>query len=129
MKSPFPTICAVLGIGFAFTSTLASLQTLVHGITASRQVAATHGNDPAQLSAVIGETIIALISRGVIAIIPALLLYLALVPLRLRKPWFYSGAHVAACCLLIMFPFGTVCGGMLLVMLRRRRPEFAWKLP
>ncbi len=128
MKSHLSAICAVLGIGFVFTSSLAAIRTIVDGISASRQVMSLPGSDPSQLSAVIGETIIAFISRGFIAIIPAMLIYLALVPLRERDQSFYTGARLASYCLLVMFPFGTLCGIILLVMLRRRRLEFVREL-
>jgi hypothetical protein len=127
MKSRVSAICAVLGVGFAFTSSLAGIRTIVDGVFASRYVMSLPGSDPAQFGAVIGETIIAFVSRGFIAIIPALLIYLALVPFRQREQWFYSCARLASYCLLILFPFGTICGSILLVMLRRHRTEFAAK--
>lgn len=124
MKSSVSDICAVLGIGFAFTSCLAGIRSIVEGVIASRHVMTLPGSAPAQFAAVIGETIIAFVSRGFIAIIPALLIYVALVPFRRREPWFYSCARLASYCLLILFPFGTLCGSILQVMLRRRRSEF-----
>jgi hypothetical protein len=108
MTSHVSFICAILGIGFAFTSSLAGIRTIVDGVFASRHVMTLPGSDPTQLTAVIGETIIAFVSRGFIAIIPALLIYLALVPFRQREQWFYSCARLTSYCLLILFPFGTI---------------------
>jgi hypothetical protein len=103
---------------------LAGIRTIVEGVNAPQHVITLPGSDPTQLAAIIGETIIAFTCRGIIAIIPAILIYLALVPFRQRKQWFYSLARLASYCLLLLFPFGTIFGGILLVMLRRRRPEF-----
>ncbi len=124
MKSHVSYICAILGIGFAFTSSLAGIRTLVDGVSATRHVMALTGSDPAQLGAIIGETIVAFTCRGIVAIIPAMLIYWALVPFQQREQWFYSCARLASYCLLVLFPFGTICGTLLLVMLRRRRSEF-----
>lgn len=124
MKSHVSFICAILGIGFAFTSGLAGIRTILAGLSAAQQLMMLPSSEPAELTAIIGETIIALTSRGFIAIIPALLIYLALAPFRQREQWFYSCSRLASYCLLILFPFGTICGIILLVMLRRRRAEF-----
>lgn len=125
MKFTVSAICAILGIAFAITSCIAGVRTIVDGVYASQHVISSPGSDPSQLAAIIGETIIAFVCRGIIALIPAILIYVALVPFRLRKQWFYSGARLASYCLLLLFPLGTICGCIFLAMLRRRRSEFA----
>jgi predicted branched-subunit amino acid permease len=124
MKSYFSAIFAILGIGLSITGSLAGIRTIVDGVFASWHVITLPGSDPAQLGAIIGESIIAFTCRGIIAVIPAMLIYLALGPFRQRKQWFYSWARLASYCLLILFPIGTICGCILLVMLRCRRSEF-----
>lgn len=124
MKSRVSGICAILGIGFAFTGSLAGLRTIWDGVLEARQVISLPSSDPTQLAAVIGEAIIAFVSIGFIVIIPAMLIVLALGPLRQRGYWCYSWSRPASYCLLFLFPFGTVCGTILLVMLRRSRSEF-----
>lgn len=124
MKSRVSAICAILGIGFAFTGSLAGIRTIWAGVLDAWQVISLPSSEPTQLAAVIGEAIITFVSSGFIVIIPAMLIFLALGPFRQRGHWFYSWSRPASYCLLILFPFGTVCGTILLVMLRRSRFEF-----
>lgn len=111
------------GIIFTVLNAVAVVRTLMSGYSLTRVVTRNLTN-PAQLSAVIGETLIAVICRGLLAIIPATLLYLALGPLRLRRRWFHTCALICALYFLLLMPFGTIYGVVLLVALRRRRTGF-----
>lgn len=125
MKSVIAFIVAILGVVLSVTCCSAALKTITEGIDASREVMTLRGADPSQLSAVIGETLIALASRGLLAIVPAVLLYAALAGFRVRSRWFYSCATLAAVFFLFLPPFATIYGIILLVALRRRKSEFA----
>ena len=124
MKSTVSVVFAIHGIVLVFTSILAGMRTIFDGVSASKHVIMLPGTDASQLAAVIGETIIGFTCRGIVSAIPATLIYFALVPFRLRKQWFYMCTRLASYCLLFLFPFGTVCGSILLVMLNHRRSEF-----
>lgn len=124
MKPTASVIVAILGVGFALMDFFAVAKTLYECFANSRQIIALPGADPSQLAAVIGETIIAVVCRGLFAILPASLLYVALVPMRLRAGWFYSCTRIASFYFLLVVPFATVYGIILLIALRRRRSEF-----
>ncbi len=125
---PAPSVASFLvgvgGILFAILNAIAVVGTAINGYSLTRE-AVRRLADPAQLAAVIGETIIAVAIIGVLAIIPATLLYLALGPLRLRRRWFYPCALTCALYFLLLMPFGTIYGIVLLVAIRRRRAGFA----
>jgi hypothetical protein len=61
-------IVGVGGILFTVLNAMAVVRTLMSGYSLTRDMA-RHLTDPAKLSAVIGETLIAVISRGLLAII------------------------------------------------------------
>ena len=123
-RPPTPSVVAlVVGVGgiiFTILNGIAVVRTLMNGYSLTREVA-RNPTDPAQLTAVIGETMIAVITQGFLAIIPATLLYLALGPVRLRRRWFHTCALICALYFLLLMPFGTIYGIVLLVALRRRR--------
>lgn len=123
VRSYISTFIAVLGVLFSLTNFLAMIGVIRNGISQSIVLVLTCGGT-GQLSAVIGETIIAIASLGFLALLPAVLLYIALGPLRLRAKWFYSCTLIASIYFLVMIPFATVFGIVLLVALRRRRGEF-----
>lgn len=126
MKFYLSVICAILGIGLALFDSAAGIKTIVDAALAIPQQIKVDGvGDPSKLSAIIGEAIIAYVSRGVFAFIPAILIYLALGPLRLRQNWFHQWARIAGWCLVILLPFGSICGCILLVLIRRRKSEFS----
>jgi hypothetical protein len=125
MKPPILTIFAIFGIALAFSSCLAGIKTIFDAIFSFPELLGKGGvGDPAQLSAIIGEVIISFCSRGVLAVFPALLIYLSLVPLRLRSNWFYQWARLSSFSLLILFPFGSFLGCVLLVLLKRNKSQF-----
>jgi len=121
------TAIAVLGILFVVTNCVAVTKNMVACIDAIMRVTRA-GGDPSQAGAVAGEAVIEAVSRivflGLAAIVPATLLYLALVPMRLRARWFYASTLITCLYLLVLLPFGTVSGFVLLAELRRRRGEF-----
>jgi len=117
------TFIAMLGILCAMIDALAVMGTIRNGISQSKVVVMS-GGDPTQLSAVIGETIIGIGTLSILALLPAVLLYIALGPMRLRTKWFYSCTSIASIVFLVTIPVATVCGIILLVALRRRRREF-----
>lgn len=123
MKTHFAAICALLGSGFAFTGSFAAIRTLVAGFTAARHCIATPDSAPSDLTAIIGETIIAVFSRGVLLLPAAILIYLAFFPLRLRDPIYYAATRLSCCCMMIAFPVGTLAGFVLLMLLRRIKRE------
>lgn len=124
MKSIKSVIVALLGLCFVLLSCISVTRTLLNGYSVAQEMSVQVGLEPSRLAAVIGETLIALASLGLIAILPALLLYVALGPMRLRTGWFYSCAFLSSLYFLVLFPFGTIYGIILLVALRRRRGEF-----
>lgn len=119
--SPF---IAVLGILFAMIDGIAVIGVIRNGISLSKEVVLS-SRDTGQLAAVMGETIIAIATLSIFAILPAILLYIALGPMRLRAKWFYSSTLVAGIYFLVLIPFASLFGVVLLVALRRRRSEFA----
>lgn len=125
---PAPSVASflvgVVGILFTILNGLAVVGVVLNGYSLTR-AAVRRLADPTELMAVIGETIIAVVSLGFLAIIPAALLYLALGPLRLRRRWFHPCALTCALYFLLLMPFGTIYGIVLLVVLRRRRAGFA----
>ena len=125
MKSVISVICAVLGIGLALLDSAAGIKTIVDLVFAAANLAKETGlGDPAQLSALIGEAIIAFVTRGVAAIVPTMLICVALGPLSLREHWFYFWARLAAWSLLILFPVGTICWIVILLMVKGKKAEF-----
>jgi len=117
------TFVAMLGVLFAMIVALAVTGAIRNGILQSKVVVMS-GGDPTQLGAVIGEIIISIATLSFLALVPAGLLYIALGPMRLRAKWFHSYTLVASIAFLVMIPFATVFGIILLVALRRRRGEF-----
>ncbi len=122
-SSYISTFIAMIGVLFAIVSCFAVIGTIRNGISQSKIVVLSSG-DPTQLAAVVGETIIGIATLSFLALLPAVLLYIALGPMRLRAKWFYSCTLIASIAFLVMIPFATVCGIILLVALRRRRSEF-----
>ena len=123
MKAHFAAICALLGSGFALTGSFATIRTLAAGFMAARHLMARPDSAPSDLTAVIGETVIAVFSRGVLLLPSAILIYLAFFPLRQRDPTYYSVARLSCYCMLIAFPVGTLAGIVLLMLLRRIKHE------
>jgi hypothetical protein len=125
MKAAIAYIVAILGVALSQTNFLAVVHVIVAGVDAVRELVSSPASDPSLLGAVIGETMIAIASHGLWAIVPAALLYAALAGFRVRKGWFYSCTQLAAIYFLFVPPFATVYGIILLVALRRRKSEFA----
>ena len=117
--SVLPLIVGVVGILFTILNGILVAGSLMNGYTIAR-----HSMDTSQLAAVIGETLITVACIGLFAIIPATLLDLAIRQLRLRRRWFYTCALICALYFLLLPPFGTIFGIILLIALRRRRAEF-----
>ena len=111
----------IIGLCLALLSCLAVMRTIVAG---AQQSIALPDHEVSQLGVVIGETIVAVSSRGLFAILPALLIYIALVLLRLRAPWFYRGAYASSIYFILVPPFATIYGIVLFIALRRRRGGF-----
>jgi hypothetical protein len=124
MQTTLAFIVALLGVALSITNCSAVINTILDAIAASRALMNSPSPDPSLLSAVIGETIIAIVCHGLLAIVPAALLYAALAGFRLRQEWFYSCTRVAAVYFLYVPPFATIYGIILLVALRRRKAEF-----
>ena len=80
---------------------------------------------PGQLSAIIGELIIGSFPLGIIDLIPAFVLFIALLPLKVRSRWSYFAFLFSGCYLLCLVPIGTITGIALLMCLRRRKSEFS----
>lgn len=117
------TYIAVLGILFAMIDGIAVIGVIRNGISLSKEVVLS-SRGTGQLAAVMGETIIAIATLSIFAILPAILFYVALGPMRLRAKWFYSCTLVAGIYFLVLIPFASLFGIVLLVALRRRRSEF-----
>ncbi|WP_395751761.1 hypothetical protein [Prosthecobacter sp.] len=124
MKSAIALTVAILGVLLSMANGYAVLKTTHAGTSAAQAFMRSPAPDPSHLSAIVGETIIAVTSHGFLAIIPATLLYVALAVLRVRQRWFYSCTTVAAIYFLLVPPFATLYGIILLVALRRRKSEF-----
>ncbi|MFZ2282166.1 MAG: hypothetical protein WAW39_30500 [Prosthecobacter sp.] len=124
MKVAIAFIVSILGLALSLTNCLAVVKTILDGVHSSRVLMNLTAPDPSQLGAIIGETMIAVASHGFLAIVPATLLYVALVGFRIRKGWFYSCTKLAAVYFLFVLPFATAYGIILLVALRRRKSEF-----
>ena len=120
MKSIASVVVGIVGLCLTLLSCLAVTRTIVAGA----QQAAHLDGGVSRLGGVIGETIVAVSSRGLFAILPALLIYIALVPLRLRERWFYRGAYASSIFFVLVPPFATIYGIVLLIALRRRRGDF-----
>jgi len=118
-----PTFIAVLGVLFALIDGLAVIGVIRNGLSESKALVLSSASSE-QLAAVMGETIIAIATLSLFAILPAILLYTALGPMRLRAKWFYSCTWVAGIYFLVLIPFASLFGIVLLVALRRKRSEF-----
>lgn len=90
---------------------------------AARHIMARPDSAPSDLAAVIGETVIAVFSCGVLLLPSAILIYVAFFPLRQRDPIYYSVTRLSCYCMLIAFPVGTLAGIVLLMQLRRIKDE------
>jgi hypothetical protein len=123
MKANFAAVCALLGSGLALTGFFAVIRTLSMGFMAASRLMTMPDIAPSDLTAVIGETIIAIFSRGVLLLPSAVLIYLAFFPLRQRNPIYYSIARLSCYSMLIAFPVGTLVGIVLLMLLRRIKHE------
>ena len=117
-------VVGAIGIGFALLNCIAVMRTIAEGITVAQQVMAPRNSNVSLLAAVIGETLVAVSSRGVFAILPALLILIALIPLRLRERWFYRCAFASSIYFVLVPPFATIYGIVLLIALKRRRSDF-----
>ena len=124
MRSFISVLVGVLGVLLTVTNCIAVAKTLMSGYTFARELMVRQSDVPAQLGALIGETIVGISSRGLFTVLPAMLLYVALAPLRLRQRWFYISAQICSLYFLLLLPFGTLYGIVLLVAIRRRRGEF-----
>ena len=124
MRSISSFVVGIFGLFFALLNCIAVIRTIVAGVTIAQQVMALPDSNVSRLGAVIGETIVAVSSRGLFAILPALLIYIALVPLRLKERWFYRGVYVSSIYFILVPPFATIYGIVLLIALRRKRSDF-----
>jgi CBS domain containing-hemolysin-like protein len=124
MRFTASIVIGVIGICLALLNCIAVIRTIAEGFMIAQQVVTIPDSSPSQLAAVIGETIIAVSSRGLFAILPAILIFIALVPLRLRERWFYRGAFASSIYFILVPPFATIFGIVLLILLRRRRSDF-----
>jgi hypothetical protein len=125
LRTSASTVIAVLGVLFALIDGLAVIGVIRNGISQSKAIVMTNGvGNPEQLGAVFGEAIIAIAVLSLFALLPAVLLYLALGPMRLRAKWFYLCTLGAGIYFLVLIPVATIFGIVLLVALRRRRGEF-----
>lgn len=119
MKPRIATILAVLGIGLAFTGSLATIITMWDGFQMAASLAGGLTANSSQLSALIAETIVAVFTRGVLLLLPAILLYLAFFPLGQKDTGYFRTAKFASIAMMLAVPVGTVAGGILYFMLRR----------
>ena len=123
MKLIFARIVGILGMLFA----LHNFDWMTrYAIESVKEISALDPTttQPEAISKVIGEFIIILSNMGAIAIIPAFLIYVTLVPLKLRHKWFFTCAKVFSIYLLFLFPAGTIFGCILLWNLKRRQTAF-----
>lgn len=117
-------VVGIVGLCLALLSCVAVVKTIVVGVSTAQQLMNLSDSGVSRLGVVMGETIVAASSRGLFALLPALLIYIALVHLRLRKRWFYHGAYYSSIYFILVPPFATIYGIVLLIALRRRRGEF-----
>jgi hypothetical protein len=115
---------ALLGIIFTVMSCSAVTWAILGEITSLNCISLGFDN-PLDSAVVIGETVIdiifANINQGLLAILPATLLYIAFGLMRFRARWFCICTFASSLYFLVLLPFGTVCGIILLVELRRSR--------
>lgn len=124
MKFITSIVVGIIGIGFTVLNCFSVMRTITEGVMMAKRLTALPTRDASQLSAVIGETVIAVSCCGMLTILPALLIYITLVPLRLRSRWFYRWAFASSIYFILVPPFATILGLILLTALRRRRSEF-----
>lgn len=62
--------------------------------------------------------------RGVFSVLPAAMLYTALVATKFRKPWFYYSISCACFFFFTLIPVGSIFGLILFHALRMRKAEF-----
>ena len=97
---------------------------LALGVLVAAAVEGLQGNtepDPTAIGQVVAQVVVTLASRGLYTVIPAVLLYIAWVPLGYRPPWLHRAIVMAGIYFMQLFPSGTVIGAVLLIALRRNR--------
>ena len=85
--------------------------------------------DPSQLSAAIGEVLIATFAGMLIAPVGAIMLLVAVFSMRYRSPWLFWLLIVLGALYLLAFPLGTIIGVVFLVVALTKRQEFLPPLP
>ena len=81
-------------------------------------------SDPSQLGALIGEALIATFVGMLISLVGAILLLLAVFPMRYRSPWLYWLLILLGSLYLLAAPLGTIIGIVFLLVASTKRQEF-----
>lgn len=102
MKSHVSAITAVIGIGLALSGSIAVVRSIWFGVQFA--VTVVPDPDPSQLAATIGETIIAVFSRGVLLLVPAIIIYLAFFTFGQRGRSYLSAARLACSAMMVGVP-------------------------
>jgi hypothetical protein len=123
MKSHVAAITAVIGIGLAFTGSVAIVRTIWFGVQSA--ITVFPAQDPSLLAAIMGETIIAVFSRSVLLLVPVIIIYLAFFTLGQRDRSYISAARFSCLAMMLGIPIGTLGGIILYFLLGRlqRRTE------
>jgi hypothetical protein len=108
MKSHVSAITAVIGIGLALSGSIAVVRSIWFGVQFA--VTVVPDPDPSQLAAIIGETIIAVFSRGVLLLVPAIIIYLAFFTFGQRGRSYLTAARLACLAMMVGVPIGTLAG-------------------
>jgi ABC-type sulfate transport system permease subunit len=117
MKSHLAAVAAVIGIGLALSGSIAVVRTIWFGVQSA--ITVVPAPDPSQLAAIIGETIIAVFSRGVLLLVPAIIIYLAFFTFGQRDRSYLSAARLSCVAMMVGVPIGTLAGIILYFMLGR----------
>lgn len=122
MPKHLPVLLAIAGLALTALHVFDLAQSLAVLVSAAvAGVQETGRLDPAEMGAIMGEAIIIVASRGLFALVPATLLFIAWVPLHYRPRWFHRAILAAGFYFTQLFPIGTVTGILLLVLVRRNK--------
>jgi hypothetical protein len=97
---------------------------MIRAFDALSSAAPSQVGDPSQLSAAIGEVLIATFVGMLIALIGAVLMLVAVFSCRYRSPWLFWLFIVLGLLYLLAFPLGTLIGVVFLVVALTKRLEF-----
>ncbi len=116
---------AVIGAWIQIVPVLGMIGTVIGMVRTFTSLTAHSGiGDPSQLSAIIGEVLIATFVGMLIALIGAIMLLVAVFSMRYRSPWLFCLLIVLGALYLLAFPLGTIIGVVFLVVALTKRQEF-----